>query len=238
MMVQTFFNFGESRLKLSQSTIQVLKNFATIEQSLLVTTGNILKTESQQCNITGRAILEDSFPTQFGIHDLSRFLGIISLFRNPELNFGDRSMTIEEGNVKLRYVYADEDSVLIPKSPDAPKTDGVCCKFDITQQDITSLQKAAGVIATEDFTIQVKSSKVSVLVHDRKNQSSDEYRLDLPTAESTVTDASWSTKIELLKMFPSNYTAEVHKRANGKFSLHFFNDKFNYWIATTQQMKG
>ena len=61
-------------MKLSDSTLTVLKNFAGINNSILVKEGNQLRTISVMKNILAEAEIPEAFPRQFGSYDLNQFL--------------------------------------------------------------------------------------------------------------------------------------------------------------------
>ncbi len=103
-------------MKLSEHTISVLKNFATINQNLVIKEGSELTTMSAMKNIVAKADVEESFDKEVAIYDLNEFLASISLFTNPILEFEDGFVTIkEENNPKnsLKYFYSDPSVVTI-----------------------------------------------------------------------------------------------------------------------------
>ena len=83
-------------MKLTSNTISILKNFSTINQNLMVKTGNTLSTMSAMKNIVAQAEVTETFPQEFAIYDLNEFLSALSLFEEPELNFRDQYVTITQ----------------------------------------------------------------------------------------------------------------------------------------------
>ena len=67
-------------MKLSSNTTMVLKNFATINQNLVIKEGSELLTMSSMKNIVAKATVEENFPKEIAIYDLNEFLGALSLF--------------------------------------------------------------------------------------------------------------------------------------------------------------
>ena len=61
-------------MKLTSKTISILKNFSTINQNLMVKTGNALSTMSAMKNIVAQAEVTEKFPQDFAIYDLNEFL--------------------------------------------------------------------------------------------------------------------------------------------------------------------
>src|SRR5690242_9079579 len=101
-------------MKLEQKTIQILKNFATINQSIWINEGNELSTISLAKTLYAKAQVKETFPRSFGIYDLSRFLGVLSLFNEPNLEFTDAHIHIKEGSKKVKYIYAAENMIVAP----------------------------------------------------------------------------------------------------------------------------
>jgi len=103
-------------MKLSENTISVLKNFATINPSVLIKQGNTIATISPQRTILARATVEEEFPQQFAIYELAKFLGVLSLFKEPELEFGPQQVMITSGKQSVNYTYADPSMVNCTRS--------------------------------------------------------------------------------------------------------------------------
>ena len=74
-------------MKLSEHTVDVLKNFATINQNLVIKEGSTLTTMSAMKNIVAKAEVEESFDKEVAIYDLNEFLASISLFSKCILTF-------------------------------------------------------------------------------------------------------------------------------------------------------
>jgi len=96
-------------MKISENTLSILKNFATINPSLSVKAGNVLSTISPQKTIFAKATIDDSFPKDFAVYEVSKFLGAMSLFGDPEIEFFDDHMKISENKKAIRYVHRPND---------------------------------------------------------------------------------------------------------------------------------
>jgi len=102
-------------MKLSEETITVLKNFASINQSILIKNGSNLRTISIMKNILGEAKIQEEFPRDFAIYDLNQFLNGLNLHQDPDLDFTDNSyVTIREGKRKAKYFFADPEVIVSP----------------------------------------------------------------------------------------------------------------------------
>ena len=160
-------------MKLSTNTVQVLKNFASINQNLVIKEGNEIKTMSAMKNIVAKATVEEIFPKQVAIYDLNEFLGCLSLFKNPILTFNDTSVTITEENDgngdSLEYMYSDPSVVTTPsKDINMPSEE---ITFTLTDAMLSKLSKSAGMIGAPDLLLE--NNKLTV--RDKKNDSGNCY---------------------------------------------------------------
>ena len=89
-------------------TIEVLKNYAEINQSLLFKQGSQLKTVNEQTNVLSKCTVNETFPQEFAIYDLNKFLGVLSLFSEPDMNFSDNSVSIKSSIDANNFVAGDQ----------------------------------------------------------------------------------------------------------------------------------
>ena len=102
-------------MKLSDKTLNILKNFSGINQSILIKKGSSIRTMSVMRNILAEATVEEDFPKDFGIYDLNRFLNGLALHENPELDYtNDSYVVIKEGKSRSKYFFADENVIITP----------------------------------------------------------------------------------------------------------------------------
>ena len=96
-------------MKLTENTVNVLKNFSTINPNLLVKEGSTITTMSAMKNILAKANVDEQFNQQFAIYDLNEFLSSTSLFKTPVIDFENQFLTINEETskgTKLKYFYS------------------------------------------------------------------------------------------------------------------------------------
>tara|TARA_X000001316_G_C922397_1_gene37675 strand:+ start:3310 stop:3984 length:675 start_codon:yes stop_codon:yes gene_type:complete len=215
-------------MKLSENTISVLKNFATINQNLLIREGNTLTTMSAMKNIVAQAEVEETFPKEIAIYDLNEFLSSLSLFSNPLLQFGENSVLIVEENNNynaLKYFYSDPSVVTTPsKSITMPETE---VSFNLKSSDLTKLKRAAGVIGAPDMSLTQQGQDVMLSVCDKKNDTANTYSLDVDTNGTNSDNYRFYFKVENLKLIDGDYTVAV----SSKNISHFKNGQVEYWIA-------
>ena len=208
-------------MKLSEHTISVLKNFASINQNLVIKEGSELQTMSAMKNIVAKAEVEETFPKQVAIYDLNEFLASLSLFKNPILTFEDSFLNIteENGRKTVKYFYSDPSVVTTPSKDITMPSEEIT--FTLTDAMLSKLSKSAGMIGAPDLLLE--NNKLTV--RDKKNDSGNCY--------STNVDAKgdgtykFYFKTENLKLIPGSYDVTV----SSKNISHFKNGKTQYWIA-------
>ena len=123
-------------MKLSETTVNFLKNFSSINQSILFKEGNKLRSISVMKNILAEATITEDIPKDFGIYDLNQFLNGLSLHSNPDLDFTNNEyVLIKEGKMRSKYFFADPTVIVSPpeKEISLPTED---VSFVITSQQL------------------------------------------------------------------------------------------------------
>ena len=215
-------------MKLSSNTTMVLKNFATINQNLVIKEGSELLTMSSMKNIVAKATVEENFPKEFAIYDLNEFLASLSIFKSPVLEFEEQYLTIKEEDQphkKLTYFYSDPSVVQSPTKTITMPSEEV--KFHLDINKLLEMKRAAGVIGSPDMVLQKSSGNSSLLVKDKKNDTANNYSSDIKTDGDG--EYKFFFKVENLKLFDGDYDVKI----SSKNISHFKNDKSNieYLIA-------
>ena len=215
-------------MKLSNYTTSVLKNFATINQNLVIKEGNTISTMSAMKNIVAKAEVEETFPQEVAIYDLNEFLAAMSLFTNPILDFEENHVMIREENNtsnSLKYFYSDPSVVTSPTKLITMPSNEV--KFTMSNEDLSKLKKAAGVIGAPDMVLQKNGSGSSLTVKDKKNDTANNYSLDVDTNGDG--EFNFYFKVENMKLLDGTYDVEI----SSKNISHYKNKEFDveYWIA-------
>ena len=213
-------------MNLCDNTLGILKNFAGINNSILVKEGNQLRTISVAKNILAEAEIDEDFPRQFGIYDLNQFLNGLSLHQDPDLDFSEESyLTIREGKRRVKYFFADPQVIVAPpeKEITLPSQD-VCFQLDSTALD--KLLKAAAVYQLPDLSAVGEAGVVKLVVRDKKNDTSNEFAVVVGETDKNFT---FNFKVENIKIIPGAYDVGVSQKLLSKFTNTNFNLK--YYIA-------
>ena len=199
-------------MKLSKDTVSLFKNFAGINSNLLLKHGNKLATISSQKNVMSDTVVTETFPIDFGIYDLNEFLGAMSLFEDPELDFGEKFVTIKEGNSSIKYFAADPSVLTAPqKAITFPNAD---IDFTMTSTMLNMIQKTASVLRATDLIIVGDGSKMTIQVGDKKNATGNTYNAQVGNTDKTF---KVFVKVENLKMLPCDYLVSISSKKISRF---------------------
>ena len=215
-------------MKLSDNTKMVLRNFATINQNLVIKEGSELLTMSAMKNIVAKAEVEETFPKEIAIYDLNEFLASISLFAVPVLEFEEQYLIIkeeEQPHKKLKYFYSDPSVVQTPSKTISMPSEEV--SFELKIEKLLEMKKAAGVISSPDMVLQKLNGSSSLLAKDKKNDTANNYSSDIKTDGDG--EFEFYFKVENLKLLDGDYDVKI----SSKNISHFKNQKSSveYWIA-------
>ena len=211
-------------MQLSNETTQILKNFASINNSILIREGDVVATITAAKSIFARAQISEHFPKEVAIYDLSKVLALLSIRENQEIDFGDNALTISKDNAKFEYFYASKD--LVKGAPEKIIEVDDFFKFKLTAEDVGMINKAAAITEAPNISISCKNQTVILTVGDRKNQSANNFKKTIGTG---LQDFDVFIAVENFKVIPDAYEVTVSQR---KF-LHFKHETKNlqYWIA-------
>ena len=213
-------------MKLSDKTLTLLKNFSSINQSILFKSGSSLRTISVMKNILAEATITEEFPRDFGIYDLNQFLNGLGLHQQPELDFvNDGYVVIREGKMRSKYFFADPSVIVTPpdKEITLPSED-VC--FELNTQQLDKLLKAASVYQLPDLSAVGEAGVVKMVVRDKKNTTSNDFSIVVGETNSTF---MFNFKVENIKILPGTYKVVISQKLLSRFQNTGFD--VTYYIA-------
>ena len=219
-------------MKLSKSTLDILKNFSNINQSICFKEGTELSTLSIQKNILSRAIVEEKFPKNFAIYDLGEFLNGLTLFEDPEFNFdNDSYVIIKDKRNTSRYFFADPSTIVQPPENrvELPSKD---ITFSVAWSDVSNIIKAAGIYQIEDLAVVGDGETIKLVVRDKKNDTSITYAVNVGTTDAQF---FFNFKVENLKLLPGDYQVTISKQNASLF--RDVNRDLEYLIALEPDSK-
>ena len=214
-------------MKISNDTLSVLKNFAGVNTNILVRQGNTLSTISTGKNIFARATVAETFDREFAIYDLNSLLGLLTLMEDTEVSFGDESITVSKDRSLFEYYYADPE--IIVGAPDKQIEVDEFFSFDLSAEDLSMIQKAAGITAAPMVSVIGNGNTATITVGDHATPKSNSFKQVI-----TETDKTFAAhlQIENLKVLPVDYRVVISQK---KF-MHMINtnSEVKYWLALHQ----
>ena len=215
-------------MKLSDHTTSVLKNFATINQNLVIKEGSELLTMSAMKNIVAKATVEENFPKELAIYDLNEFLAALSLFKSPILDFDDQFVTINEETdpkKKLKYFYSDPSVVQSPSKTITMPSEEIT--FELNSNSLSEMKRAASVIGAPDMVLEKLNGSSSLVAKDKKNDTANNYSSDIITKGDG--EFKFFFKVENLKLMDGSYDVSISSKNISNFKSK--NSQVEYWIA-------
>lgn len=209
-------------MKLGVRTVQILKNFSTINPSVMFREGNVQSTIHAQKTMLARATVNEQFPQDFAIFDLSRFLGVISLFDDPELEFEEKKMIIKQGRQKVDYTFADPDLIVVPPQK-APVVADPEVQFELTGDNLNAAMRAMGVLQASHLFVEGDGETISIGACKPSDPTSDQFRLEVGT---TTHKFRTTFKADTMKILPGDYEVQL----SSKNIAHFKTGDVEYWI--------
>tara|TARA_R100000988_G_scaffold59838_1_gene29967 strand:+ start:11455 stop:12138 length:684 start_codon:yes stop_codon:yes gene_type:complete len=215
-----------NQMKLSETTVNLLKNFSSINQSILFKEGNKLRSISVMKNILVEATVEESFPKDFGIYDLNQFLNGLSLHASPELDFKSNDFVmIREGKMRSKYFFADPTVIVAPPEKEISlPTEDIC--FELSSQQLEKLKKAASIYQLPDISAIGEAGVIKLVARDKKNDTSNDFSIVVGETDSEFV---FNFKEENLKIVPGSYDVVVSQKLLSRFTNQ--NIDVTYFIA-------
>ena len=200
-------------MKFSNETLNVLKSFTAINKSILLNAGNTIKTITPEKTLIAIAEVPDTMPSQACVYDLSRFLSILSLNNDPDIDFGDKYFIISEGKRRTRYVYADISMIHTPpeKEITLPSAD---VTVNVSEGDLSSVLKAAGVLQFSEVAFVGEGGKCYLKAIDSANDNADDFGVEIG---ETADKFNVIIKTDNLKLLPLDYQVTICSKGISEF---------------------
>ena len=216
-------------MELNENTLNVLKNFSGINPNLLIRQGTTVKTISEARNVVATAIVEQEFPQDFGIYDLSEFIGVLSLVDVPRLKFAEEYVTVGDstGRSKVKYFFSPEETLTTPqKDIIMPESE---VKFTLTNDTLNKIKRAASALGHDEVSITGKDGVISLSVVDSQNSTSNAFSIDIDGEYPEGVEFNFVLNISNLKIITGDYDVHISSKRISTFKHKELN--VQYWIA-------
>ena len=212
-------------MELSKETLTLVKNFASINGSLMLKQGNKLSTISEGKNIMADVTITETLPMDFGIYDLNEFLNVVSLFPTTQLDFQEKYVLVSDGG-KSRIKYFAAGEGVVKAAPASIKFPSADITFTLDAAQLAMIQRTSSALKASDVSIVGDGSTLKVLVSDKKNDTSNAYEVSIGETDEVF---KANLKVENLKMLPNDYEVAISKKKISRFK-HTASD-LTYYVA-------
>jgi hypothetical protein len=216
-------------MKFSNDTLNVLRNFSSINPSVLFKPGQTVRTISPQKTVMAAATIAESVPTEAAVYDLSRYLATLQLFDEPEVQFGESKFTISSGRSQLKYTYASPSMIISPPEKDIELPNPEL-SVKLNWKTIDSVIKAAGVLSLGEVGFKAQETTVTMSAVDSKNPTADSFDVVIKD-DYDGAPFNMIIKVDNLKLMPADYDVALSSRG----MAHFKSENVQYWIAVQSQ---
>jgi hypothetical protein len=213
-------------MKLSENTINILKNFSSINPGLSVKPGQTLRTISKQQNVLAKATVTENFSDEMVIFDLNRFLGVVTSLDDPDISLSGKKLKIKAGGNETLYGLSDESMIIAPPAKDL-KVENAEVNFTLTKESLSQVLKIAGVMGLSNIAVIGNGKKITFVTLNAVDSESDTFSIEVDASKAKF---KFIFTTENLKMIPGNYTVAISSKGIAYFKNN--SDPIEYWIAT------
>lgn len=214
-------------MKLTEFALTVLKNFSTINDGIVLRPGSIIRTVTEGESILAEAEVDDIFPNEFGVHDLNNFLGNVSTLNNPDLDFQNNSVILNDGVFCLTYVGVAPTLITSPPADKTVRLHNPDVTFDLPKDTLLKLLKLASMNSLSNLSVIGEAAQLRLQTHEKSNPDSNMAFTPIGTFQGDDFKATFKT--ENLKMLPDDYVVDLKKGVFAKFTSK--TRKLTYFIA-------
>ena len=243
--IETWYNeriYKGMTMNISENTIQILKNYGTINPNFIARRGNTITTISEAKNILSSCSIEEEFEQDMGIYDLNEFLNVLSLVDQPKLDMEEKWCTVKDstGRSKVKYFFTDPDMLTTPTDKmitNAAANIEFAISFTLDNDTLGKIKRAAGALGHSSMKIEFIANAITLTVFDSENPTSNTFTIEVPGHghdHDLITDhaesgGTWVLNINNLKIVPGDYEVKV---SNKNISNFIHKEKpIQYWIA-------
>ena len=220
-------------MELNDTTINILKNYATINPNIVINEGNQVKTISVARNVLSTSEVSVEFPQTFGIYDLNEFLGVLSLVDEPQIKIEEKYAVVGDatGRSKIKYFFTDTDMLTAPNPAMLEKATAMNdfeVSFTLDQDTLNKIKRAASALGHTSVSVTASAGSIALTVFDPENATSNTFTIELAgTYESE--DFNFIINIQNMKILPGDYSVGLSSKLMSRFTHTEKN--VDYWIA-------
>lgn len=211
-------------MKISQETLAILSNFAAINQNIFIAAGNVIKTKTPaSLSVIATAHIQETFPVDFSVYELSKFLNVLSLFEDPDVEFHEGHMTVAKNKAQANFVYTNPSLIDAVKDYDKEiKSPEPVIEFTLGEDVFKRIQKSAKLFDVSDINISSAGQdniRITATGAAMSKENANKFTVDVPAPDKWADDISINIKLETLKFLPGDYDVSIAIMTNGSRSL-------------------
>ena len=204
-------------MKVSESTLQTLKNFASINPNFVAKGGKEVSTIAEAKNIVANATLDMELPSEFAIYDLNEFLGVLGLVDEPHIDFQEHCAVISDSAGRSSVTYYFSDAEILTKSEKELIMPEAEINFQLDGNTLNRIKRASGALGHENVRVTGKDGVVTLTVMDKENSTSNTFSIDV-AGTSSIEDFEVYLNIANLKLLPGDYAVEISSKYISRFT--------------------
>lgn len=219
-------------MKFSKETIAILRNFSQINSNIVIEPGSEIRTRNETKSIGARYVCPEIFDKEIALFSLNDFISINSIFKDPEIELGDKSLTLTDDFGKQKIIYANKAALTYAdKVPGALEYNH---QFELSTDLLQRLKQAIAANGFEYIAFNSSNGRFSVIAGDL-NRDTKEFD---PTSNLYTIEIEGETKQDFniilatndLIMLNNDYTVGIYFTDKAKI-VHFFTTNLDYWIS-------
>ena len=197
-------------MKISNLTLEVLKNFASINQNIVVRAGQPVKTIAQAKNVLAQFDAPEDFPVDFGIYDLNEFLAAVNLIEDAELEFTSKNVVVKNATSQISYTFSSPEILTTApeKAVEMPSSDVV---VTISESDLAQVRRVASVFGHTELAVVGDKNGAKLSVLDTTNATANTFETTLSDVKSDLDEYSFVVNIPNLKLISGDYEVTFSK---------------------------
>jgi hypothetical protein len=214
-------------MKLHEQTLKVLKNFSGINQSILIVPGTEIRTIAERTNILAIYESDDEFPQEFAIYDLNQFLGAVSLFKSPKLEFFESYVRISgTGASAVKYFFAEPSAITsaVDKNIKIKEWD---ISFELSAETLAEVQKSAQVLGLPHMLVVGEDDMIKLVITENAIDTSN--AMEIPVRDWDGENFLHAFRIDFLKIIPGDYKVQITSKGISLWENK--NGRLSYYIS-------
>ena len=216
-------------MQLSNRTVDILRNYASINENIVIEAGNVIKTMSPAKNLVSKAVIEETFPQGFGIYDLPEFLSVLTLVDNPLITFSENNCTVSDGSglSSVKYFYSDPDMLSAPKKDiTMPECE---VKFLLNNDTLNKIKRASSALGHDEISITPSGGSIEISVLDTKDKTGNAFSITVEGDYPEGATFKYVMSVNNLKLIGEDYEVAISSKLIS--NLKSTSSELEYFIA-------